>query len=102
MHEQIFKNLEALLEKAGIPVSVAAMLFKTSRPTIYSWCAGNPPNQELLRFNALRIIKAIESAVAAKALPYEGYDHTAMLRGYDVAEVRNKIALILRGHLNGG
>mgnify|MGYP001606683430 CR=1 FL=1 len=64
-----FKHLRALLDSAGISIVEAACLFKVSRPTMYSWCAGTGPNQELLLENALSTINAIELAVKAEDLP---------------------------------
>jgi len=64
-----FNNLRALLDKAGISIAEASVIFKTSRPTLYSWCSGNAPTQGLLLSNAERLIKVIERAVAAEDLP---------------------------------
>ena len=64
-----FNNLRTLLDRAGISIAEAATLFKTSRPTLYSWCAGNAPTQGLLLSNAERLIRVIERAVEAKDLP---------------------------------
>lgn len=94
-----FNNFLTLLEKAGIPVAVAAIIFKTSRPTIYSWGAGHPPNQELLLTTALRLIAMIERAVEAGDLPLPLYDKAEMAKGYDVIMYAAKVRGVLQRHL---
>lgn len=64
-----FLTLQAVLKDAGLTIAEAAGLFRVSRPTMYHWGNGNPPNQSIILSNALRIISAIQRATAAKALP---------------------------------
>ena len=64
-----FKNLSKLLDSAGISVAEAALLFKVSRPTLYSWREGHAPTQGLLLANAERLIRTITKAIAAGDLP---------------------------------
>jgi len=64
-----FTQLAALLERAGITIAEAAIIFKISRPTMYAWCAGNAPTQGLLLANAERLIRTFEKAIAAGDLP---------------------------------
>ena len=94
MPDQIFKNLRALLDKAGITVSEASEIFKVSRPTIYFWCDGHPPTQGLLLSNALRMIKVIERACDAGS--FKGFSDLPK------EERMAELVKILRGHLNGG
>ena len=95
-----FKNLAVLLDNAGIPVSVAAPIFKVSRTTIYSWCEGHAPNQELLLSNALRFIALIEKAHVAGGLPLPGYDKAEMAKGYDVEATVLQVRKVLKKFLN--
>lgn len=83
-----FTQLAKLLQDSGITVEEAAKIFKVSRPTIYAWKDGHPPNQELLLRNTERLIKIIERAVAAKALPILNADKS--LRVAKITEVLRK------------
>lgn len=85
-----FSNLRALLDKADISVSNAAVIFKTTRVTIYSWCEGKAPTQLLLLNNTERLIRVIERAVEAGDLP---------LLDVDPAQKLGKIMSTLRKHL---
>lgn len=86
-----FSKLHDLLTKAGIPVKVAALIFKVSRVTVYAWCKGEAPNQELLISTSTRIIKAIEAAVDAGTLPIPGYDKSALPLGYNAEAFAVKV-----------
>ena len=90
---ETFKNLRTLLDKAGITVTEAAELFKTSKPTVYHWCRGNAPSMPLVRDNALRMVKVIERAIAGGSLPL-----------VDVMPERRSAEILaaLRKHLNDG
>jgi len=88
-----FKNLRTLLVSAGITIAEAAHIFKTSRTTLYSWCAGNAPNQELLLVNTTRLIRVIQKALDAGDLP---------VKGVAFKEDRiNEITKVLKRHLSG-
>lgn len=86
-----FTKLRNLLHAAGITIAEAARLFKVSRPTLYTWCDGKAPTQELLLINTQRLIKALEAGVAANELPLR----TMSDRSTRVGE----IVKVLRRHL---
>lgn len=66
-----FKDLGLLLSRAGININAASKLFKVSRQTLYMWMSGErEPSQELIRANAVKLVKVIERAVDAGALPH--------------------------------
>lgn len=75
-----FKDLRPLLDKAGITVEEASHIFKTSKPTIYSWCEGRGPNQPALLERTERLIRIIMSAVATNALPLVDVEKADRLR----------------------
>lgn len=87
-----FTKLGDLLKSAGITIAEASKIFKASRPTIYSWVAGNAPTQELLLRNTERLIAVIERAVTAGSLPLVDAEKEAR-----VPEIMTR----LRKHLNG-
>lgn len=83
-----FNQLRPLLDSAGITVEEASHIFKTSKVTVYSWCEGRGPTQAALLERTERIIKALERAVAAKALPL--VDVAKEQRVTKIAEVLRK------------
>jgi len=88
-----FKELGPLLERAGITKGEASEIFRTSRPTIYTWCEGHGPTQMIVQDAALRVMCAIGKACDAGALPLidvEKDERVKLLRG------------VLRTHLNSG
>ena len=80
-----FLQLPAVLKAAGLTVAEAAGLFRVSRPTVYHWGNGNPPNQSIILSNALKIIGALQRATAAKALPIPADDPETKVK--EVAKV---------------
>lgn len=72
-----YNQLQSLLAAAGISVVEAARLFKVSRQTIYTWMKGVGPTQPLIASTAERIIKGIERALSANALPLVNTDDDA-------------------------
>lgn len=85
-----FANLLPVLKAAGITVAEAAGLFRVSRPTMYHWGNGNPPNQSIILSNALKIIGAMQRATAAKALPIPADDPETKVK---------EVAKVLRNYL---
>lgn len=88
-----FKTLRTLLDSAGITVAEASELFKTSKVSIYHWCAGNVPSMPLVRDNALKLISLIEKAVAGRDLPLVDVESDNRI---------GEITQVLRKYLNGG
>lgn len=88
-----FTQLPQLLDRAGISVAEAALLFKVSRPTLYSWREGNAPTQGFLLANAERLIRVISEAVDAGA--FKGFQDIPK------EERMAELVRILRRHLNG-
>lgn len=87
-----FTKLRPLLDSAGITIEEASHLFRTTKPTMYSWCNGNGPNQALLLSSALKLVVVIERAVEAKALPVRDLEKPQRLPA---------ITAVLRKYLNG-
>ena len=66
------KGFKELLDRAELTIVEAAHLFKTSRPTIYSWRAGHQPRHQLIKIGVRQMMKIIQAAVGARRLPLSG------------------------------
>lgn len=86
-----YEKFEGLLNKAKITKAEAAKLFKVSRPTIYTWCAGHPPTQGLLISNNERLVKVIERAIEHGDLPLATTIESDRRMDYIVAALRRHL-----------
>jgi len=69
-----FKNFAALLDRADITAAEAADIFKTTKPTIYSWRSGTTPANQVMRADTERVVTVIAKAISSGDLPLKGVE----------------------------